>query len=69
MAIWFALIVAAYLLGAVPVASLVAQLARGIDIRQYGTGQSGGGNLWRMTSWKLGLPAGFFYLSKGVVMA
>jgi len=68
MAIWFALIVTAYLLGSVPVAYLVAKLARGIDIRQYGTGQIGGGNLWRMTSWKLGLPVGFFDLSKGVVM-
>ncbi len=68
MAIWFALTVAAYLLGSVPAAYLAAKLARGIDIRQYGTGQIGGGNLWRMTSWKLGLPVGLFDLSKGVVM-
>ncbi len=68
MAIWFALIVAAYLLGSVPAAYLVAKLACGIDIRQYGTGQIGGGNLWRMTSWKLGLPVGLFDLGKGMVM-
>jgi len=68
MAIWFALIVAAYLLGSVPAAYLAARLVRGIDIRQYGTGQLGGGNLWRMTSWKLALPVGAFDLGKGMLM-
>jgi glycerol-3-phosphate acyltransferase PlsY len=68
MAIWFALIVASYLLGSVPAAYLVAKLARGIDLRECGTGQVGGGNLWRMTSWYLALPVGIFDLSKGLVM-
>jgi len=68
MAIWFALILAAYLLGSVPVAYLAAKLICGIDVRQYGTGQVGGGNLWRMTSWKLGLPVVVFDVGKGVVM-
>jgi len=68
MAIWFALIIAAYLLGSVPAAYLAAKLSRGIDIRQYGTGQLGGGNLWRMTSWKLGMSVGAFDLGKGMLM-
>ncbi|MBC8477791.1 MAG: glycerol-3-phosphate acyltransferase [Dehalococcoidia bacterium] len=68
MAIWFVLILAAYLLGSFPAAYLAAKLTRGIDIRHYGTGQVGGGNLWRMTSWKLGLPVGVFDIGKGVVM-
>jgi glycerol-3-phosphate acyltransferase PlsY len=68
MAIWFALMLAAYLLGSVPAARIVAKLARGIDIRQHGTGQVGAGNLWRMTSWKLGLPAGVFDFGKGILM-
>ncbi len=68
MAIWFALIVAAYLLGSVPTAYLAAKLVRGIDIRQCGTGQLGGGNLWRMTSWKLGISVGAFDLGKGILM-
>ena len=68
MAIWFALIIAAYLLGSVPIAYLAARLFRGIDIRQHGTGQLGGGNLWRMTSWKLALPVGAFDVGKGMVM-
>ena len=68
MVIWFALILGAYLVGSVPASHLAARLSRGIDLRQYGTGQVGGGNLWRMTSWRLGLPAGLFDLSKGLVM-
>ena len=68
MALWLGLILGAYLLGSVPVAYLVAKLARGIDLRQYGTGQVGGGNLWRMTSWRIALPVGIFDLSKGLVM-
>ncbi len=68
MAIWFALMLAAYLLGSIPAAYFVARLVRGIDIRQHGTGQVGAGNLWRMTSWKLGLPAGAFDFGKGILM-
>jgi len=68
MAIWIVLILGAYLLGSVPAAYLVVRLFRRTDLRQYGTGQVGAGNLWRMTSWKLGLPVGVFDFSKGLVM-
>ncbi len=68
MAIWFILILGAYLLGSVPAAYLVARMSRKIDLRQYGTGQVGGGNLWRMTSWKLGLSVGIFDFGKGLAM-
>ncbi|MEE8318062.1 MAG: glycerol-3-phosphate acyltransferase, partial [Dehalococcoidales bacterium] len=67
MAIWIGLIVGAYILGSVPVSYLVARLCYGLDLREYGTGQMGGGNLWRMTSWRLGLPVGVFDLSKGIL--
>ena len=69
MTLWFVLLIlGAYLLGSVPASYLVAKLSRGIDLRQYGTGQAGAGNLWRMTSWKLGLPVGLFDVSTGLVM-
>ncbi len=68
MAIWLVLMLAAYLLGSIPVSYLLARLYRGIDLRQYGTRQVGGGNLWRMTSWRLGLPVGAFDFIKGLVM-
>ena len=62
------LILAAYLLGSVPAAYLAARFSRGIDLRRYGTGQVGAGNLWRTTSWKFGLPVGIFDLVKGMAM-
>ena len=71
MGIWiilFALIICAYLLGSVP-ASYLAARTHGIDLRKQGTSQVGGGNLWRMTSWKLGLPVGLFDFVKGAGMA
>ena len=67
MAIWVILIIGAYLVGSIP-ASYLAGRARGIDLRQHGTNQVGGGNLWRMTSWKLGLPVGIFDFGKGLGM-
>ena len=39
------LYVAAYLLGSVPTAFMLGKLAKGIDIRQYGSGNLGGGNI------------------------
>ena len=69
MTIWLVLLIlGAYLLGSVPASYIVAKLSRGIDLRQYGTGQVGAGNLWRMTSWRLGAPVGIFDLTKGLVM-
>lgn len=67
MAIWVILIICAYFLGSVPASYLAGKL-RGIDLRQHGTTQVGGGNLWRATSWKLGLPVGIFDFVKGMVM-
>ncbi|OGO20624.1 MAG: hypothetical protein A2144_03030 [Chloroflexi bacterium RBG_16_50_9] len=67
MITWFILIVAAYLLGSLPTAYLVAK-RRGVDLRQHGTKQVGGGNLWRTTSRKLGLLVGLFDFIKGMVM-
>jgi len=49
--IWFTLLVlGAYLLGSVPSAYLVAKWSRGIDIRQYGSGNVGAANVLAFTS-------------------
>ncbi len=62
------LVLGAYLLGSVPAAYLVARWSQGIDIRQYGSGNVGAGNIWRSASKPLALLVGFFDLGKGVVM-
>ena len=40
-----ALYIGAYLVGAIPTAYIIGRLARGIDIRRYGSGNVGGGNV------------------------
>ena len=62
------LIVGAYLLGSVPAAYLAAKLTRGIDLRQYGSGNIGVGNLLKFTSKRLVTPVIIFDLGKGIVM-
>jgi acyl phosphate:glycerol-3-phosphate acyltransferase len=61
------LAVAAYLLGSIPLSYLAAR-SRGVDLRQQGTQQVGGGNLWRTTSRRLGLLVGIFDFLKGIIM-
>lgn len=45
----------AYLAGSFPTAILVGKLSRGIDIRQHGSGNAGGTNVFRVLGWKLGV--------------
>lgn len=62
------LIVAAYLLGSVPAAYLVARWSRGIDIRQYGSGNVGASNIVRTVSKRWAIPVIIFDVSKGIVV-
>jgi len=61
------LVIGAYLLGSVPAAYLVARWFRGIDLRQYGSGNVGMSNLWKFTSGRLTIPVIIFDLGKGAV--
>jgi glycerol-3-phosphate acyltransferase PlsY len=49
------LLVLAYFIGAIPTGLLVGRAARGIDVRQHGSGNIGMTNVWRLLGWKLGL--------------
>jgi glycerol-3-phosphate acyltransferase PlsY len=64
---WALLIVASYLLGSIPL-SYLAGKSKGVDLRQHGTQQVGGGNLWRTASKKLGLTVGMWDFFKGMLM-
>ncbi len=69
MAIEFGLLtLGAYLLGSVPAAYLAARWFRGIDIRQFGTGNVGASNLLRLTSKRIAIPVVIFDLGKGALM-
>ena len=67
MTTWIILIVAGYLIGSVPFSYLVGR-ARGINLKKQGTHQVGAGNLWRLTSRRLGLLVGCWDFAKGIIM-
>ena len=62
------LVLASYLLGATPLAFLIAKKARNIDLREYGSGNVGMSNLWKQTSGWLTVPVIIFDLGKGAMM-
>jgi len=53
-----AAIVISYLIGSVPIAWLAGRLWRGIDIREYGSGNVGASNVWQSASRTLVVPVG-----------
>lgn len=56
----------AYLIGSVPMAYLIARIVRGIDIRQYGSGNVGSSNVWHTVGRVWIVPIGLFdFLVKG----
>ncbi|MEK9136530.1 MAG: glycerol-3-phosphate 1-O-acyltransferase PlsY [Bacteroidota bacterium] len=44
-----------YLVGSIPTSIIVARARRGIDIRQHGSGNAGGTNVFRVLGWKAGV--------------
>ncbi len=69
MDIWFIiLVIAAYFLGSVPAAFLVTKWRRGIDIRQYGSGNVGAANVLSVVSkrWSIGVTV--FDIGKGALI-
>lgn len=68
MAIEFGLLIlGAYLLGSVPAAYLVARWSRGIDIRQYGSGNVGASNVLAVVSKRWTIPVTVFDIGKGAL--
>jgi len=69
--IWQAILlcVGAYLLGSIPTAYLAGRWLRGIDVRQYGTGNVGGSNIWHSVArWAI-VPVGLFDVCKTALPA
>lgn len=55
MYILFAIIILSYLIGSIPTSIIVSKLVKGIDIRNFGSGNAGGTNVFRVMGWKYGL--------------
>jgi glycerol-3-phosphate acyltransferase PlsY len=65
---FISLTIAAYLAGSIPTAYLVAKWRRGIDIRQFGSGNVGAANVMAAVSKRWSLAVTIFDVAKGALM-
>lgn len=59
------IVILSYLAGSIPTSIIVTKAAKGIDIRQHGSGNAGGTNVMRVLGWKHGLLVILFDVLKG----
>ena len=60
-------ILVAYLLGSIPAAYVAGRLAKGIDLREHGSGNLGATNVYRLLGWKIALAVLLFDTAKGAL--
>lgn len=48
------IVILSYLVGSVPTSIIISKIAKGIDIRDHGSGNAGGTNVMRVLGWKHG---------------
>lgn len=48
-------VILSYLAGSIPTSIIISKLVRGIDIREHGSGNAGGSNVFRILGWKFGI--------------
>jgi len=60
------LLALSYLVGSVPVGLIVGKLAKGVDIREHGSGNIGFTNAWRTLGWGPGIVVFILDVAKGV---
>ena len=65
MLVSLAAVVAAYLMGAIPFGYLMGRWAKGVDIRRFGSGATGGTNVLRLLGWGPALLTALLDLAKG----
>jgi glycerol-3-phosphate acyltransferase PlsY len=52
---FIAIVVIAYLIGAIPFGLIISKLKKGVDVREYGSGKTGATNVMRVLGTKLGV--------------
>jgi glycerol-3-phosphate acyltransferase PlsY len=64
---WIGVLVLGYILGSVPFGFLIVRWVRGIDIREIGSGRTGGTNVLRAAGWKMALSVIVMDIMKGTL--
>ncbi|MCS7013376.1 MAG: glycerol-3-phosphate 1-O-acyltransferase PlsY [Chloroherpetonaceae bacterium] len=62
------ILLVSYLIGSIPTSIIVSKWVKGIDIRDYGSGNAGGTNAFRVLGWKAGLFVTLVDMLKGVAV-
>lgn len=61
------IIILSYLVGSIPTSIIMSKAVKGIDIRNYGSGNAGGTNVMRVLGWKHGMLVILLDALKGVL--
>ena len=61
------IIILSYLIGSIPTSIIISKAAKGIDIREHGSGNAGGTNVMRVLGWKQGVLVILLDALKGVL--
>lgn len=69
MLTFLAIIAVSYVIGSIPTSIIAGRLFNGIDIRQFGSGNAGGTNAFRVLGWKVGLAVTLIDIAKGTLAA
>ena len=69
MLTFLAIIAVAYLIGSIPTSIIAGKLLKGIDVRDFGSGNAGGTNAFRVLGWKAGLAVTLIDIAKGTIAA
>lgn len=67
MVILAIIIVLSYLVGSIPTSIIFSKAVKGIDIREHGSGNAGGTNVFRVMGWKYGIIVILLDAMKGVI--
>jgi glycerol-3-phosphate acyltransferase PlsY len=69
MLTFLAIVAVSYIIGSIPTSIIAGRLLKGIDVRQFGSGNAGGTNAFRVLGWKAGLAVTLIDIAKGTVAA
>lgn len=64
-----AIMAVSYIIGSIPSSIIAGKMLKGIDIRQFGSGNAGGTNAFRVLGWKAGLAVTLIDIFKGTFAA